>query len=187
MLKNLTRKKQPEQVRRSILQAATDIAAEQGLEFVTTTEVARRAGVTSGGLFHHFPSKKHLIEELIAHFIKDFEALIEEQLMEDPDIRGRFTRAYLIASYKYNHRHNDNRLLGAIVTAMNRNDELAEAWADWLDRQMKKYGQEKDPVLASIIRYAADGLWLEVYAGPERNLEKQRAALERLLEWTTRL
>lgn len=187
MVKIAARKKQPEQVRRSILQAATDIASERGLEFVTTTEVARRAGVTSGGFFHHFPSKKHLIIELITSFMKNFEDLIEEQLLNDPEVRGRFTRAYLIASYKYNHKHNDSRLLGAIITVLNRNDELAEMWASWLDRQMKKYGREKDPVLGSIIRYAADGLWMEIYASPDINAEKQQAALNRLMEWTTQL
>lgn len=181
------RKKQPQEVRRNLLKAATDIAAERGLEFVTTTEVARRAGVTSGGLFHHFPSKKHLIDELIAGCIDNFERLIEEQLLDDPEVRGRFTRAYLMASYKYNRRHNDNKLLGAIVTALNRDGELGKIWAAWLERQMKKYGREEDPVLGSIIRYAADGLWMEVYASPTRNIKKQRAALERLLEWTKQL
>ncbi|UQZ89597.1 hypothetical protein C4J81_10420 [Deltaproteobacteria bacterium Smac51] len=186
-LKAITRKKQPELVRQNILQAASDIASEQGLEYVTTPEVAKRAGVTSGAFFHHFPSKKHLIDELLKIFMQDFETSLEEHLVRDPEVRGRFTRAYLRASFNYDHRDGDTRLLGAIITALNRNKELADHWEGWLENQLKKYGREKDPVLGSIIRYAADGLWMEAFCHPTLNLEERQSTLERLLEWTRKL
>ena len=53
------RKKQPEQVRRSLLDCAAQIAVEQGLASVTIQAVAEAAGVTKGGLFHHFASKRN--------------------------------------------------------------------------------------------------------------------------------
>ena len=53
------RKKQPEQVRRTLLDCAARIAAEQGIANVTVQAVAEAAGVTKGGLFHHFPEQKH--------------------------------------------------------------------------------------------------------------------------------
>ncbi len=184
---SLPRRKQPQQVRRNLLNAAAEIASEHGLEFVTTAEVAKRAGVTSGGLFHHFPSKKHLIDEMINAFMKSVETCIEDLIKKDPDPRGRFTRAYLVSSYGYDPRSVDNRLLGAIITAMNRDPELAEPWADWMEKQMEKYDQEKDPILASIVRYAADGLWMEIFAASHVDFEKRQAAFQRLMDWTRQL
>ncbi len=184
---SVPRKKQPEQVRLKLLQATAEIAAERGLEFVTTAEVAKRAGVTSGALFHHFPSKKHLIDEMILNFTKDLEALIEEAVKRDPEPRGRFTRAYLVTSCACDHTSDDCKLLGAITTAMNRDADLAELWVGWMERQMEKYGGEDDPVLAAIIRYAADGLWMESFAVPCANPETRRAAIQKLMEWTRQL
>ncbi len=183
----VTRKKQPEQVRRNLLRAAADIASEHGLEHVTTAEVARRAGVTSGGLFHHFPSKKHLIDEMVLTCIKHYEKHIEELVGEDPEPRGRFARAYLVSAYTYDPLGGDNKLMGALITAMNRDSGLAELWSDWLKAQIRKYGRESDPVLAAIIRYAADGLWMESFAVPHSSSENRQAAIRTLMEWTLRL
>ena len=56
------RKKQPEVVRRNLLDCAAKLAAEQGVAALSVQAVADAAGVTKGGLFHHFPSKQVLLE-----------------------------------------------------------------------------------------------------------------------------
>jgi len=48
------KKKQPEQVRRNLLDCTAKIAAEQGVAKVTIDAVAKAAGITKGGLLHHF-------------------------------------------------------------------------------------------------------------------------------------
>lgn len=40
-----------------IIRAAVDLAAEQGMDKVTTQEIAKAVGVTQGAIFRHFPSK----------------------------------------------------------------------------------------------------------------------------------
>ena len=54
------RKKQPEVVRRALLDQAARITLEQGLSKVTFQAVADAAGVTKGGLMHPFATKNAL-------------------------------------------------------------------------------------------------------------------------------
>jgi DNA-binding transcriptional regulator YbjK len=54
------RQKQPEAVRRALLEQAARLAVEQGVAAVTVQAIADAAGVTKGGLTHHFPSKQAL-------------------------------------------------------------------------------------------------------------------------------
>src|SRR3546814_4580542 len=91
------RKKQPELVRRSLIDCAARIVAEAGVGGATIQAVADAAGVTKGGLLHHFPSKQILIEALFADLLEQLDAQLDAQLEGEieGDARsyGRFTRA----------------------------------------------------------------------------------------------
>jgi len=64
--------------RAALLQATVDALAELGYARTTTTEVCRRAGVSQGALFKHFPTKAELVsaaaEHLFAALIADYRA-----------------------------------------------------------------------------------------------------------------
>lgn len=47
--------------REKIIQAATELFAQQGFRGAKMAEIARAAGLTEPGLLHHFPSKTHLL------------------------------------------------------------------------------------------------------------------------------
>ncbi len=49
--------------RQKIVQAAIALGADLGLEHAATAKIARQAQVATGTLFHHFKSKKDLVEE----------------------------------------------------------------------------------------------------------------------------
>ena len=71
------RRKQPDLVRRNLLEHAMRLAESEGLSGVTVQAVAAAAGVTKGGLFHHFPSKQALIEAMFADVMARLDADIE--------------------------------------------------------------------------------------------------------------
>lgn len=48
----------------AILEAATHVFSEKGLNKATTNEIAERAGVSIGSLYQYFPNKQSLIVEL---------------------------------------------------------------------------------------------------------------------------
>jgi hypothetical protein len=61
MNKNLGKKKQPQMVRLRILEAAAKVTVKRGLGGLTLELVAKEAGVSKGGLIHHYSSKSALI------------------------------------------------------------------------------------------------------------------------------
>ncbi len=75
------------ETRRKLLTAARDALMECGYHGATTTEVARRAGVSQGALFRHFPSKAALLsgalefisEDVLSRFLHDFSETLPEE------------------------------------------------------------------------------------------------------------
>jgi AcrR family transcriptional regulator len=55
--------------RAALLDAALDTLVERGYAATTTTEVARRAGVSRGAQLHHFPSKAELLTAAVGHLL----------------------------------------------------------------------------------------------------------------------
>ena len=93
------RKKQPEVVRRNLLDCAAKLAAEQGVAALSVQAVADAAGVTKGGLFHHFPSKQALLEAVMADLLTALDSEIDAFVSQDCEAYGRFTRAYVNAVF----------------------------------------------------------------------------------------
>jgi len=61
--------------RAALLTATVDTLVERGYRHTTTTDVARRAGVSPGALLHHFPTKADLLCAAVGH-------LFEQRLAE---------------------------------------------------------------------------------------------------------
>lgn len=153
------RKKQPEVVRRALLDCAARIAAEEGAQAITIQAVAERAGVTKGGLLHHFDSKQALLAAVFSDLLEQMDREIERSIASDPLARGRFTRAYVRACFS-------DRLLGerslwaALSVAIVSEPALRRLWSIWLDGRMARHAEtDGDPSLIAV-RLAADGVWL---------------------------
>jgi AcrR family transcriptional regulator len=87
-------------LRRVLIEAAMQLAIEGGPEAVSVREAARRAGVSPGAPFRHFPSRDALINAVAEDAQRRFRAEIEAELAKSPadDPLGRFRRlgiAYL--------------------------------------------------------------------------------------------
>ncbi|UYO00023.1 MAG: TetR/AcrR family transcriptional regulator [Devosia sp.] len=156
-----SRKKQPDLVRRALLDEAAQLAMEGGLSAVTVQAVAAAAGVTKGGLFHHFASKQALVEAMFADVMERFDAEIDANLPEEVGEFGRFTRAYvetLLGGSETNVGETFDMLSAAMMTDAN----LAVLWSDWLRLRMERHRDtDSDPSL-EIVRFAADGAWLNL-------------------------
>ena len=55
-----------EGTRRSILVASSRLFARRGYHKTTIADIAQAIGLTSGAIFHHFPSKEVLLEAVVA-------------------------------------------------------------------------------------------------------------------------
>lgn len=91
------RTRDPVRTRHRILEAAAVVVLAHGAS-ASLELVAREAGVSKGGLLHHFRSKDDLLVALAAHLTQTFEEQVEAQLDPDDAAPGRLVRAYVRAS-----------------------------------------------------------------------------------------
>ncbi len=68
------------ETRQRLMQAASELILEVGFEAMTTAAVAKRAGVSEGAIYRHFPSKEALAEAVFADIWRIFNAYLEEHL-----------------------------------------------------------------------------------------------------------
>lgn len=62
-----TQKERTAEASRLLKTATIDLMFENGLHRTSTTEIARRAGLSRGALTHHFPSREAIIVESISY------------------------------------------------------------------------------------------------------------------------
>lgn len=147
----------PGRTKVAILEAAEKLITEKGFRALTLDEVAVGAGISKGGLLHHFSSKQALILGLAEHMIALADQEIQQNVEQDPATPGAFTRAYLRANLACD---DDCTQVCATLTAESRNIpgmlELFQSYSAHCQQQLENDGL--DPAIASIVRYAAEGL-----------------------------
>ena len=84
-------------LRERALAAAIAIASRDGAGSMSIDAVAREAGVSKGGVLHHFPSKEALVLEVVRHLTAQFAAAVEAEAERDLEPVGRYVRAFLRA------------------------------------------------------------------------------------------
>ncbi|MEO0035855.1 MAG: hypothetical protein RLZZ501_1878 [Pseudomonadota bacterium] len=153
------RPKQPDLLRRQLLDCALRLVTEQGLTALTVQAVAEAAGATKGGLFHHFPSKRALIEAVFAELLALFEAGIEAEMARDPEPRGRFTRAYVVATFADHGLGLGNPVFAKTLSLFD-DPGLVQSWSDWLAERTRRHADTDGGDWFETLRLAADGAWI---------------------------
>lgn len=155
-----TRKKQPDIVRRDLLHNAITLAATQGVSSLSLQQVAEAAGVTKGGLLHHFPSKQALVDAVFDFLLIDFTQALEQAMASDPDPHGRFTRAYLDLSLVD---ACDLDEWSALWRSVLTDPHLSARWGSWLMDQVAQFGDREAGPALEAVRFAADGIWTDLF------------------------
>jgi len=66
-----------EETRNRILDVAQDAFARYGYDATGVAEICRRAGVTKGGFYHHFPSKQDVFLEMLHRWLEGLDRQLE--------------------------------------------------------------------------------------------------------------
>ena len=177
------RKKQPELVRRALLDEAARITLEQGLSKVTFQAVADAVGVTKGGVMHHFATKDALILEVFYDAMVKFEAEVNAAMAKDPVSYGSFTRAYIDATISLGEKGQAEFNSQATLYVLMLGDRmLRERWAEWSNEQLKKYAATDNSETLCMVRLVADGIWLSDFSGID--ISDKTSIRERLINMT---
>lgn len=177
------RKKQPELLRSQLLHSAARIAAEQGVQAVTLDAVAERAGVTKGGLQHHFRSKQALLDALFAQTMEQFHRDVTAEVDVDPEERGRAARGYLRVVSREPAGGEATDLLRLLLALMLAEPALRERWGDAFGELTRPDAlPEPEAARLMICRLAADGIWISDLLGYGAMSPSLRAEVLRQLE-----
>jgi len=149
----------PEQMRARLLAAAGEVVLRQGLASLTLEAVAQAAGMSKGGLLHHYPSKESLIKGLFVQLLEEFDQEVARAInpAEAPGTLGRYTRAYIRASFATDERQQDlGALLGLLVGV---NPELLTlAQTSFARARAAIAADGLDPVRGLLVQMATDGV-----------------------------
>ena len=177
------RKKQPEVVRRALLDQAARITLEQGLSKVTFQAVADAVGVTKGGVMHHFTTKNALVMEVFYDAMKKFEVEVDAAMARDPVRFGSFTRAYINATISLGEKgQQEFNSQATLYVLMLGDGELRELWAEWSNAQLEKHQATDNSETLCMVRLVADGIWLSDFSGI--NISDKISIRERLINMT---
>ncbi len=165
--------------RERLLDAASAVLLRHGAHAMTLEAVAAEAGVSKGGLLYHFPGKGQLLDALVERWDASLEAEVEARREPGP---GGWVRAYLDASSTLSEaeRRQEIGLLAALAAEPERLAPVRRRYEQW---QARAVDDGIDPVEATVVRLAADGLWIAEllgFAPPEGELRER--VLARLRE-----
>lgn len=154
------RRKRPELVRQQLLDVAARLSQESGLASMTLDAVSQAAGVSKGGLLHHFPNKMALLDGLFDDLTSKFDQAIEEEMRNDPVARGRFSRAYLSAVFSLGEGAAEGEGWRVLTIALLAEPALRERWRQWTADRTEEFIGTDSSTNCLLVRMAADGLWL---------------------------
>lgn len=173
--------------RTRIIRAAASVIRTRGVSRLTLNEVADVSGVSKGGLLYHFPSKDALIKGMMSYALAVFDRSVERHCAAD-HAPGAWLRGYIKASFPEpgTPEYEDSVAASAIIASVSNNPSLLAQYQEALETWIAE--QESDQLsldAARLIRFAADGLWLQEALGlhPLPGDERKRF-LDRLIKWT---
>ena len=153
-------KKQPELIRKRILEQAILLAAEKGTSGVSIQSVATGAGITKGGVFHHFANKEILLEEMIKEILFYLDRKVEDIIAQDTREYGKFTRAYIKTSLMQKIDGLVSPWTALSMTTLTDNT-FNSLFGQWLQQKIDLYKDTDDHYDLLLLRLASDGIWLQ--------------------------
>jgi TetR/AcrR family transcriptional regulator, cholesterol catabolism regulator len=156
--------------REVILREAATLFAAQGVAATTVRQIADEAGVLSGSLYHHFPSKEAMAQDIVVAYLEDLLGRYRTLGDQDADPIGRLrllVRVFVETSADHPHAvevyQNEGVLLRSVprcehVSAMTR--EVDQFWADVIGAGVDALRLRTDVSQLLFHRLIRDAVWL---------------------------
>lgn len=147
-----------EDTRRALLDAAGVCIRARGTS-ATLEHIGKQAGVSKGGLLHHFATKDDLVRALAHDLFDRFRADVAAAVDPNDTAPGSLTRAYIRVSAAYAHDPNTFHDLIPLISHLSTIPEIA----DLADADARRWHDDLSadglpPHIAALVTTAADGL-----------------------------
>lgn len=176
-----------------LIDAAAELAYEQGFGATTIADVAERAGVPLGNVYYYFRSRDALGEALIARQ-RDSHRLMRRQWEDEPDPRRRLAAFVDMASGARRDLARYGCPMGSLCTELGKAGgplaaqagRLIADWLAWAESQFRALGHgDESPALAVHLMAALQGAAVVAQAARRPNHVETEA--RRLHEWIVSL
>jgi AcrR family transcriptional regulator len=157
---------QPISRRDELLELAATMFAERGLRATTVRDIADRAGILSGSLYHHFASKEEMVDEVLQDFLDWLFARYQHIIDTEPNPLERLKGLFMASFDAIEHRHAQvviyqdeaKRLLPqprfAYLEDLNR--QQRQMWVDVLQQGIKEGHFRPDLDVDLVYRFIRD-------------------------------
>lgn len=146
-----------------MLDAAETVVVRQGIANLTLDAVAAEAGMSKGGLLHHFPSKDRLVEALVTRSAESWRTCYTDAYARTPEGPGRMARALLdhCLSDAESWTGELKRSSSACFAALAQNPSLMQPMrAVYAELHQRVADDGLAPGVGEAVAAAIDGLWL---------------------------
>lgn len=182
----MSRSRNPHLTRAALLEAAGRVLQAQGAA-LSLDAVAREAGVSKGGLLHHYPSREALLSALAHGLLERFRERMKAAHARERETGGNAPGAWLRAYIEvtFTPEAGEEALCLALAPLAGHPELLADLREAQAFLLPAAEGDGLPAGRAHAIRLACDGFWLGPLTGlPELDAAGREALREELLTWT---
>lgn len=79
-----------EQYRKELLHKCFDLFAQKGYASITTRQIAKELGVSTGTLYYYFPRKEDMFEQLVEEMSQEYLQIFTNELKDGQTLSERF-------------------------------------------------------------------------------------------------
>ena len=170
--------------RSRLLDAAEAIVADRGVGALTLDAVAAAAGVSKGGLLHHYRSKEALLAAIVGRMAEEMHAVFDMTLAAQAPGPGRAARACIAWALHSppDREERDLRIAAALLAAHTHHPGLVDPIRAEHARIRAMLAEDGLPPGRSLaVICAADGLFMAKVFSIWRPSEQEKAEIEAAL------
>ncbi|MBL9137966.1 MAG: TetR/AcrR family transcriptional regulator [Verrucomicrobiales bacterium] len=147
--------------REDILVAAEQVVRERGTGHLTLDTVAERAGISKGGLLHHFPTKEALLRALLSRHLERFDRDLQQAGTGRGGGNARAEALKDFVRFGFREDEDNERISAALLAAGASDPKLLTPVREWHQRHFEAFAAgTKYPLRVLVLMLAMDGLWL---------------------------
>ena len=162
--------------REAILNAAEEVVLEVGAAHMALDAVAKKAGISKGGLIYNFPTKEALLHAMVTRLIERSEAARARERAKLPEGPAREIKAHVLSLL--NPSPKDERVSAALLAAAAHDPQLVAPSRDARKAIFDEFAASGlTPERTAVIMLATDGLWLTELLGASPFNRRQRKGI----------